>query len=89
MSKSQKKTQEHKYLVCAVYGDQNYEGGITKIKHIGIVQARSSFDAVVTVRRDHNPGEVKPRKYIASRILGDFKTNAFSDRTYTCEELLS
>ncbi len=88
MSRLQKKKQNHKYLVCAIYDSQNFIGNITGIKHVGIVITSSSSNAVITARRNHNPGEVIPRRYIASLILGDFKTNAFSDRTHTCEELL-
>ncbi len=88
MSKIQKKKQSHKYLVCAIYDGRSSIGNITRIKHVAIVITSSPSNAVVTARRSHNPGEVIPRRYIASLILGDFKTNAFSDRTHTCEELL-
>jgi len=80
---------EHKYLVCAIYRDQPSISQFTRIDYVGIVLAYSPFDAVKVAKRGHNPGEEKPRKYVASLILGPFRINAFSDRTYTCEELLS
>ena len=83
------KTKPHKYLVCAIYNSKFSKSILTRIEHVGIVLAHSPFSAINEVRRGHNPDGEKPSKYVASRILGSFRINAFSDRTYTCEELLS
>lgn len=78
-----------KYLVCAIYRNQPSINGLTRVDHVGIVLAHSPFSAVKTAKKDHNPDGEKPSKYVASLILGPFRVNAFSDRTHTCEELLS
>ncbi len=79
----------HKYLVCAIYHDQYSVGSFTRIAHAGIVLARSPSSAIAIVSRDYNPNGEKPTRYVASLILGPFQVNAFSNRLYTCEELLS
>lgn len=89
MSTTQRKAQNHKYLVCAVYNGKYSKSILTRVEHVGIVLARSPFSAVNKVKRDHNPDGEKPSKYVSSLILGPFRVNQFSDRTYTCEELLS
>jgi hypothetical protein len=89
MSKINKKTKPHKYLVCAIYNSKYSKSILTRIEHVGIVLAHSPFSALNILRRDHNPDGEKPSKYVASRILGAFRVNMFSDQTYTCKELLS
>ena len=79
----------HKYLVCAIYRSQYSVGGPTRIAHAGIVLARSPSSAIAIISRDYNPDGEKPTKYVASLILDPFRVNAFSNRLYTCEELLS
>ena len=88
MSVTQVQVKDHKYLVCAIY-DQIPVDNITRVDHVGIVSASSPFSAVVKARKNHNPGEVKPTKYVASLILGPFKVNAFSNQTFACEELIT
>jgi hypothetical protein len=90
MSATQGQAQDHKYLVCAIYrGKKHSINALTRIDHVGIVLACSPFGAVVIARRTHNPNGEKPTSYVASRILGPFRVNMFSDRTFTCEELLA
>ncbi len=89
MSVTQEQVQDHKYLVCAIYRSQPLINKLTRIEHVEIVLACSPFSAIVIARRGHNPEGEKPTKYVASRILGPFRVNAFSNRLYTCEELLS
>ncbi len=86
MSKTKRQVKNDKYLVYAVY---NSMGTLTKIGHVGIVLARSSFSAITIAKRNHNPDGEKPNKYVASLILGPFRVNMFSERTFSCEELLS
>ncbi len=92
MQITQGQVQEHKYLVCAIYRSQqlaNQLTRLTRIEHVEIVLACSPFSAITIARRGHNPEGEKPTKYVASRILGPFRVNAFSNRLFTCEELLS
>ncbi len=79
----------HKYLVCAIYRGQYSINELTRIAHAGIVLARSPSSAIAIVSRDYNSDREKPTRYVASIILGPFRINAFSNRLYTCEELLS
>lgn len=83
-------SKDREYLVCAIYrGKKHSINTLTRIDPVEIVLACSSFSAMVTASRSHNPDGEKPTKYVASRILGPFRVNMFSDRTFTCEELLS
>ncbi len=84
-----KKSVNHKYLVCSIYGDQFSSGGITRIENVKIVMAASPFSAKVMVKKQHKPKGVKPTTYVASLILGPFKINAFSHQMYSCEDLLT
>lgn len=84
------KTKPHKYLVCAIYhGKKSSINELTRIEYVGIVLVHSPFSAITMARKNHKPDGEKPSKYVASLILGPFQVNTFSNRTYTCEELLS
>ncbi|KKL97468.1 hypothetical protein LCGC14_1834210 [marine sediment metagenome] len=89
MSVTQEQVQDHRYLVCAIYRSQQLINQLTRIQHVGIVLAVSPFSAIAIARKDHNPEGETPTSYVASIILGPFRVNAFSNRLYTCEELLS
>ncbi len=84
-----KQGKNHKYLVCAIYADQFSTGDITRIDHVKIVTAPSPFSAKVIAKKHHKFEGVKPSSYVAARILGPFKVNAFSHQTYSCEDLLT
>ncbi len=83
------KTKPHKYLVCAIYRGQPFRNDLTRVDHVGIVLAHSPSSAITIAKEGHNPDGEKPSKYVASRILGPFRVNMFSNQTYTCEELIS
>lgn len=89
MSITQRRIQDHKYLVCAVYSSWHLVDDLTRVVPIGIVLASSPFSAKAIASRDHNPHGKKPILYVASRILGPFQVNMFSHRKYPCEELLA
>ncbi len=89
MSIKQRQAQDHQYLVCAIYRDKTPSiNGLTKVEHVAIVVTSSPLSAINISKKGHDPGEDKPNKYVASRILGTFQTVP-SGRTYTCEELFS
>ena len=88
MAKIQRRVKIHKFLVCAIY-KQTPTDRITRVDYVGIVSASFPHKAVAVAREGHNPGEVKPTKYVASLILGPFKINEFSHQKSTCEELIS
>ena len=88
-----KKTQDYKYLVCAVYHGQHSIdrfgiANLTRVDHIGVILAQSQFSAIAIARGERNPSEERPTLYVASRILGPFRVSMYHDRTFTCEELL-
>ena len=89
MSATRRRDQEHKYLVWAIYRNRGSMSNITSIEPVKILSACSPFSATAIVRRDHNPVGARPSSYTASIILGDFRVNAFSNQTFSCEELLS
>jgi len=89
MSTTPKQTQDYKYLVCAVYHSQRSTDNLTRVDHMGIVLAQSSFSAIAMARGEHDPSNERPTLWVASRILGPYRVNMHSQRTFTCEELLS
>lgn len=89
MSITQNQAQDRKYLVYAIYRTHQLMNSLTRIIPVKIVSACSSFSAIAIASRYYNPDGERPTSYVAACILGPYRVNMFSQRTYTCEELLS
>ena len=88
MSTTRKRAQYNDYLVYAIYDNPHSTSNLTRIDPVGMILAASPVRAIQIVSKNHNPDGARPTSYIASRTLGTFRVNAFSDQRFSCRELI-